>query len=793
MRKRKFLLCSVVVFLLLISLKNVYAQIEVISYDKYVIFSDEELKTVSVSFACQKDNASVTDAIAKYDNFGFVKATYNGAYYTANLQIFNMLGLYGNKTITISCIYSDSTTETKYIHIIVDKIYLEIKEPTFSDPVEVYNGEYVTSLKVMLSSYYLNTDPYSLQNLRVVLKSSESTYTIESPLISYNGNEMNIIFYVPYDIKEGLYDIYVKAAYSYYGTNLQLESKSPRSLNVRSPIKIEMLSPSKGSTIKLDTSKRISISFKVYEKDEELIDLSDTNFKFKLGDKELEYEVKYDEQNARYVATVYLVKGNDGNKTQDTLFIFIKDYKDYPELKFPILNVEYVVSLKGSTLIKGGKIINAKFILEGNNKVYEFSTDNKGNYNILVPKGTYNVTLILNNIDKIIFYDVEIDNTLDSFIKIDYPSISNDKFRIIKSLVVEISSPYSYAKSEIYYDDTKIVDERNIIALYCDYWNFGLQKCNGDLKKYDYNINIISNRIYLDKFEGNVIISEKKRLYITLDVEKKDYYVGDEIKVTGYIKDFDGNPQSGIEIKYKIKGTDIEGDVNTDENGKFEISFIAPNINRRYEKKELVVFIPSSEVKAENKSIVFNIEKRVRLVGYVEEIVDVYKGVETEIPITISNEGDLDLTDIEIRLAGIKEDWYTFTPSFIETLKAGDKVKVRLRVKITCGNECKDYYFVNMRIKSKEATEDVSFTLRVLDKANTTATLSSKQTQEKSIFSGISDAITGKITSININSSNVNYYIIIAFFIAAFIIITIKKRSRRRSRISRAIIIKKNF
>ncbi len=784
-----------VLILLVLSLMvgSAYATIDILSYDDIVLFSKEEdVQQITVNFNCDS-NLPVETASARFDNFAYVPATYNGAFYSATLQIFNIPGNYGNKTVVVSCkYYNQSTPEIKEIYVTVDRIDLEILSPTYNDPEEIYQGEYFTNLQISLKSNYISLQNDLLTDTTVKLKSAENIYIISDVLVSYSS-PMIVVFPVPYFVKEGIYDIIVEGNYNYKGKTLPLKTSSPRSLNVLSPLSLKILSPSKGSTIKVDSSKTVKVEFQVYEKGNEIVTLSDSNIRFYLGDRELNSRVVYDAEKQRYIANVEIVKPQNYNNSEEKLYLKISNYNTYPTLSFEILRVEYVVSLKGNLKTSSGNPLYAKFIFDNGKRIYVFNTDNKGTYNILIPKGIYNLTIQAGTsqnyyTDEVNVYNLRIDNSIDNFLRINYPSYNLEGFRTIKAFVVEISSPYEKANAKIMYSDSKLIDERNIMALYCDYWNYGMNLCAGDTFKYEYSLNVISNNIYVDDFKGNIILVEKKKIFISLESDDKDYFVNDDVRIIGFVKDFDGKPVEGIKLNYYVKGTEISGEVTSDKNGKFEITFLAPMPKTRIESKELVIYVPSNKIDAKNATFKFNVEKRVKLVAYVDEIVEVEKGKDKEITIEIKNDGDLELTDIQISVAGLKDDWYVFTPAFIETLKPNDNVKVRMRLKLTC-DECKDYYFVNMRIKSKEATEDISFTVKVLEN-RTLLNTTNKVTKEQS--RGFFDSVTGKFSAINI-SNNINYYLIIGFFVAAFIIITIKKRLKKQPAIRRGLFLRKRF
>ena len=756
----------------------VHAEINVLSYPSTVYFTNQNTKNIDISFSCSFDNESVASAYVQFDNLQKQLAVYNGYAYTTSLTLLNLPTLYGNKTLKFYCYGSDGGKLEKTEYIQVYGLSLSIVNPSLQQTMSVYQGDFFYNVEANFEVKGANVQQ-NVSSIFVYLKNVKGEYPIYQIAWVQNGGKIDIAGLIPYTIPPGEYNLIVKAKYLTSDGEIDVEGEEDNVFEVKSPLSIASLTPQRNTEIEVHQTKLLDFKFKLLDKGKVVSDLSQNNVVLMIGDKEVSLNsFDYDSSTSEYEVKATVVAPENFTSTPDILTMRIKGYKNYPVISFPLYSILYVVDFKGSLMLPDRTITTAQFILSGKmNKV--LSTSNIGNYDISLLKGKYNLSMYVDN-DVFYIHDLDVEGDITDPIKLDYPDVNIKWVNVVKSVVLEVALPYSYVDYKITYNDKDVLDERKLTLYKCSYWNFGKRMCVGKWEEVkDVSINIGANTVSFKGSAGAYVLVEKDHLSISGTLNKNYFYVGEPVVYSGVVYDLKGNGVADVDVNYFVPNTNIQGDVKTDAAGKFNISFSAPNGPAKISTFTLNLKPVGEAIDGEPTQVQFQTEKRVRLVAYVDDVVQVDVGKPKDVNITLKNEGDLDLTNIEIHLAGLKSEWYTLTPIFIESLKPGQQTNVLLRIDIPSNycvsppQECKEYYFVSMRFKAKETTEDISFTLRINQPNNQTNNITASTVSENKGSSPFTGFFTYN------PSSNVNYYIIAAFFLLAFILITVKKKSRR--------------
>ncbi|NPA38334.1 MAG: hypothetical protein GXN99_00900 [Candidatus Nanohaloarchaeota archaeon] len=771
----------------------VYGEVIIEDYTKEVYFIDETEKTIEVTFKCVSDNLSVEKAYVQLSDFQREEAYFNGVSFFKSLRIFNLLLLQGNQNgkqiLKVICEYDNGSEEVKEVPIYVYYLSLDIVSPTFMNPLLSYIGDffYNVELRALINSNPI--DQAHLQSVKLYLVNESTSKAIEN--IYYYLDEsrgvLKVVGKIPYGLAEDTYDLKAEVIYVNGSNSFTLIDTESECVIVKAPISVEMLEPT--SDIELKSSEQISLRFRVYEKGEITREIKEDNLRVYLDDREVAID-SFSREDDVYEVKITLLKPLDIEDYKKALFLEIHDYRHYPSFKYKIADVYYVVKVQGSSVTPDGKVLDTTIYFFGENIQKFVKSTSTGHYETYLPPGTY--TLEIKIPDAYAKYEgVIIEENVNDLLRVAVLS-PKTRFNVAKGLYLELLLPSSSNYLRIYYSDRYIYNEKNLAVFYCEAWDFINNKCKGDPEDItkEVNINIRSNYVEVWNRSGAFLIEEKLYAVIEASAEKQNYFVGDKVIITGVVRDIKGNGLKGIDVYYEVEGYDIEGKVTSEEKGTFEISFPAPlpKTNKKVSTIKVKLYLKEKDISSEPITVSFNVEKRAKLVVNVDDVVKVKPGEKKIIPIEVMNGGDLILTNIEFRVEGIKTDWYTISPALIESLKPGESKKVSFVVNIPadyCQNIdpglCKEYYFVNMRVKSEEIREDVSFTLKIDTSLFNNSASSLEKSKAHTEKSGIVlSKYTGKFVE-QINN-NVNVWIIIGFFIAAFILITIKKRRKTMRR-----------
>lgn len=802
----KYLYIPIISIFSIIFVSYVYGEVVILEAPSKVYFIDEQDKDINLMFQCQNQNDSLNllGAYVQFSNFQKERAYFNGESFFKVLKIFNIPLNYGIKPLKFICEYNDTInnkliTEEKIIDLEILHVDISITNPTTLHPMKVYSGDffYDIDLKVTLNEDLVS--PSSLNNIQLYIYNDSYTYKLKD-IYYYVTDDftLKIMGKIPATMAEGIYSLKLTVDYLTDDTTYTLTTTQKDSLEIRSPLRLDVLSPN--NPLELKDSQDVIISFKFYEKDELSDELDKKNIRVYLDDKEMDI-IDFTKTNNVYYVKIHILKPIDiENYKKKKIYLEITNYKSYPHFKFFISEVYYVVRVSGDIMEKNGKIVPAEFYFFGENSDKYVKTDPTGKYEVYLLPGKYNIEIKLP--DSIIKYEgVTISENVNDILRVSEikPSTS---FNIVKAIYIELLLPSKSSYLRIYYPDKYVYDEKRLTVFYCDAWDFVLNKCKGDLQDItkEVNINIISNYVEIYNKSGAILIGEKRYVVIEPNLYKNNYFVGDNVNVQGVVRDLKGNGVSNLKIIYKVEGYDIKGETTTGTKGEFEFNFPAPLPigNTKVTQIKVVIEVDGNNFDYNPAIITINVEKRAKIIVNVDDVIKVETGNKTVVPLIIRNGGDLILTDIEFKLEGLKDEWYTITPALIESLNTDESKEVKLVINIPedyCKNipqkRCKEYYFINLRIKSEETREDVSFTLNVVKHQNQTTQITLKQnTEQKSYIIESFKGFTGNVVK---EFNTVNKIIIVAFFVIAFIVITIKKRKRGVRRSLRKVNIYKGL
>ena len=495
---------------------------------------------------------------------------------------------------------------------------------------------------------------------------------------------------------------------------------------------------------------------------------------------------------------------------------YIKMYIDYPGQNEIVLNipVEIAVEFGGISKKKDGVIVPATIEIRKDGFYKKIKSNERGSLSAVIPFGIYDIIFTFGdyNNDLVIIktHNVNFEKTESSInfaknsiiydnIKAGEVEIDLNGMRVANMIVFQFSLPYDDIEVQTYYDASKIYNEENIAIFKCTNWNNGAQNCISGFKEVsDIIKNTNSDFVILKTTNlGSFIISSKDSIQVNLNKINKEFFSEEEIVFQGMVTDMEDIPIYQAIVHYSIKGTDIKGSIETQEDGSFEKIFRAPKNSGTYRLDYYSTknpFFPSK-----NESQTFKLLKKADMSVSLpsEDVRNIHLNEKTNLNFTIKNNGDIPINDIiiEIKCDGLNEkDQYNYFPKNIDLLDKGHEEKINFFINL---NEdycefygCKTIYSCGISVKSKEKiiTESIVLPLNLPKTNNKTADQlisKSKETINKSTAADKNSfipsfSITGfasKINPIKNNSGFSNIKLIALFLLIIAAILVFKNKN----------------
>ncbi len=596
---------------------------------------------------------------------------------------------------------------------------------------QTYNDEFVV-YRLSLTSTSIPTSVYSGDLLSVKVKFEKngeaitvadnpppefSLYLDNNPMITYQpisiGNEINVTATVP-SIAPGVYDLKIVGRYGTHEKILTL----PKFVTVKSPLSFVLLGPS--SVQKLSGEGTISISFSAKYRGEIISDISSSNLDIDVlnedGDKVTSLvcdDPIFDASRGAYTANVIVPDLSYG---EYYLKISLTYNGETLEADRYVV-VQFVIPFEGAIVDPKGHGISTNINIKNDEiGLLKAVTNSNGEFSVNLIPGTYDITFTFPGMTALV-QGVEIDTPIENPVRYDEftPNVDIAGLHTAKLVVFELAVPFQEVVLHIPYDDAKVVDEQKLEVYTCHNWNFGRRSCAGEWERVpDPKIDTVRNVVTINMTSLSAFaVGERKSLYFSVDFPKDSFYMGEMFNVRGKVVDESGNPVKEAKVLYWFD----EGEpytVKTDEGGFFTITADAPEkeggcvFHLRAEKEP---FIPTEITQT------LTVYKKSELSVRVPDTFAVTFDEPSSVNITVENTGQTDLSTITVSVEGLKSSWYVIYPSIIDSLSPGQKKEIEIRFKVPktdCANEqCKTFYFVNVKAKSGETVGSGTITLKL--------------------------------------------------------------------------------
>jgi hypothetical protein len=332
-------------------------------------------------------------------------------------------------------------------------------------------------------------------------------------------------------------------------------------------------------------------------------------------------------------------------------------------------------------------------------------------------------------------------------------------------VIVEFALNYSDVEIQMEYDDSKVLNETSLQVYACHNWNFGARACVGEWEEVDAEFDTVRN---IAKFKlqelSAFVIGEREKLSIEASLDKLEYSLGEEIKITGVVRTERGFKVSNAEISYEIPGTDISGKEKTNENGAFIITLNAPNKEGSF---KLLVSASKSSFKTSTVELEFSTYKKKELTLVTPDSVTIWSNNNNTIEISLINTGQETMNDVEISVSGVPSNWLDFQPKKIHEIKPSEE-KI-IKISIFPKDPTMDSYLITVKAASGEISTTSEFTIVPKEREEVEA----QQKEETKPLTGLIYLPNVDLKSLNVKKV---IYIVIPIIILIFVVFYYKKK-----------------
>ena len=700
--------------------------------------SDTEGRNVTVF-------GSMTYPVAWDKNKTFVLEDGIWTYEIKPFSFFNIPSLYN---FTLFCKNDLNETDSTFKTFNVSKLETTI---TYFKSL-VYLGEF-SEVKVLVKKDGRPLDSYLAFNLKL----SGSTWEKVSFF-----NPLESLWIIRFDLPrtKGFYELFLETVVnipSYPEKKIVFK----KDLEVREPLELKLLSINKREVMPNDVLK---ISLSASEKGETII-LSKDYFEFKVGSVTIDKDkVSLTASGDHFDFEFPLPELSPGNYELEIDF----NYKNYS--KTIKESISYVIPVSGKFLDLNNKGIKAtiKFLIDGAEKK-RISTDSSGYYSGYIAPGTYDIEFDFPQ-SKLFLYGVDLKN-FDDPVRYYFLSMDVEGIRSAGLFVFETSLPYSSVKLEMSYDESKIINEKNLVVFKCSDWNTGKRLCNSGWIQVPADVDTIKNLVTLETSSLSAyVVGERKSLNLQLTLEKEVYAPGELVKLRGVVRDEEKKLVSNALIYVSLPG--VNKTTYSDSAGIFSVEFLAPSIEGVY---QILVEAKKNTYLASNATLTFRVVKRRELSLVLPDVIKIPQGDERVVDFSLINTGQVDLSNVSISISGIPEEYFEI-PEQISMIRVGEefKVPVRFRIPPNATPTTLSLTF-SARYDGIEKKQTIGFTVL---SSNFT---SISQTQEEPAFQFPSISLPTASLVLPLSASELTYVLIFGFLLifSAYLLKKLKVRKKR--------------
>ncbi|RLJ02177.1 MAG: hypothetical protein DRP11_03340 [Candidatus Aenigmatarchaeota archaeon] len=368
--------------------------------------------------------------------------------------------------------------------------------------------------------------------------------------------------------------------------------------------------------------------------------------------------------------------------------------------------ISYLIGFTGTLVDIDNNLLSGTITFEKNGFSKRVTVN--GDYSFSVPAGTYTVKVEnFPGLKKAVFEGVEVNGETENFIRIDHftsDDLGVPGIRIAGGLGLEMVLPFDSVKMEIGYDSSVVRDESELKLYTCENWNFDARRCSGEWEELSAAVDRISNVVKITTTHlSGFIVGEEERADIMFKTDKDAYFFGEEIVVTGTVRDGNQNPIPNAEVRYFFN--DQTGTVRTTHDGIFSFTLTAPENPGTY---RIEASLPEYSMETFTEEVTVEGKKALTLI--LPDDSEIPYSEESTFDIKIVNSGQVDLNDLDVVINGLPEGTFTCSPDRIEKLSRGEQKSVTLR--FIPPNTSKNYQ-VTVTVSNRSIEETESFVLMV--------------------------------------------------------------------------------
>jgi len=369
--------------------------------------------------------------------------------------------------------------------------------------------------------------------------------------------------------------------------------------------------------------------------------------------------------------------------------------------------VYYTVLVKGNIKDAEGNPIPGSILIRNTNSLIPIT--GTGSYSFSIPPGDYDLEFRLKD-SRIVIYDTKVEEDFDNPLRFDlFRKNLIEGIRIANIYVIEFTLPFSFATLYLPYDESKILDERNLVVYRCEWWNFARRICTDEWEEMDCEVDRIRNLVIINVSNFSAFaIGEKKKIEADISLDKSVYYLGDAIRIKGFVHDEFNNPIKDAKVKVKLGF--ISKDFYTDRSGYFSGYLKAPETEGNY---TLLISVSAEKSIGLEKEIEFQVIKKKSLSLRFPDSIKIKAGDSYAHFLQLVNDGQVDVQIEKIGLTGIPSQFYEFKGN-VSRIRKGESVSLPVYFNVPSTSKPK-IYTAKISVKTSIGNFEKTFAFSVLE------------------------------------------------------------------------------
>jgi hypothetical protein len=389
-----------------------------------------------------------------------------------------------------------------------------------------------------------------------------------------------------------------------------------------------------------------------------------------------------------------------------TLDVSIEYYGHQASDSWPIY---YMIPVSGEVRNAEGGGVSAtlNFVRDGWQK--SVRTNVNGAFTVNVPAGRYTLEMSFPASIYAMVEGLDIYKELRDFVRFDtFTSGEIDGIRVAKAFALEFSPAYDRMAVRAEYDGSAISDESKLMVYTCDDWNLDSRSCSGSWDELDFDIDSMKNEVEFEpEHLSGFLIGRRGELRMEASINREEYVTGQNIELSGVVKDENSRTVPDVRITYTIAGG-AEGHVNANSNGVFSASIPVPSDGGEHTLRVRAskgLYVQDSQ-SLEFTSLTF---KDLTIIPPIRA--DASEGSEVPVDFVIINTGQEGLKNFRISLSGIPEGWYQAEPEEWDSLLPDEERGITLKIRPESPD--KEIYTVGIDVACDQLSKSESFVMYV--------------------------------------------------------------------------------